>query len=126
MFEVQNQCCFETCDGEVAEHLGEVTVVESGDDFGIDDDGFVDDEVRDERADVLFLVVNGKLFLGIAAAALLGEFDDESPLVELFIETGFERPKDLVSGSDNEFGKFVGVHDLQPQNARNAQNGGEF
>jgi hypothetical protein len=67
-----------------------VVFIEGGDDLGIDDDGFVDDEIGDEGADELFVVVDGVLLLLIADEALFGEFDDKGAFVEFFVETGLE------------------------------------
>lgn len=112
MFEVEEQCGFEAGDVEVAEHLGGVIFVEGSDDLGIDDHGFIDDEIGDEIADELFVVVDGVLLLLIADESLFGEFDDECALVKLFIETGLEGVDYLHGGTDDDFGELfvVGEH----------------
>ena len=87
-----------------------MAVVESGDDLGIYDDGFVNNEIGDKRANELVVVMDGKLLLLIADKAPLGEFDDEGALIKLFIESGLESKEHFVSGSDDHFGEFVGFH----------------
>ena len=103
MFEVQEKSGFKSCDVEVAEHLGEVAIIESGDNLGIDYHGVIDDEIRDECADELIVVMDEVLFLLVADEALIGEFDDESTLIELFIETRLEGVEDLHGGTDYDF-----------------------
>jgi hypothetical protein len=109
MFEVEEQGGFEAGDVEVAEHLGDVVLVEGGDDLGIDDDGVVDDEIGDEGADELFIIVNRVLLLLVTNEALFGEFDDEGSLLELFIEAGLEGVEHLHRGSDDDFGELFVV-----------------
>ncbi len=112
MFEIEEQRGFEAGDVEVAQHLGEVVFVESSDDLGIDDDGFVDDEIGDEVADELAVVVDGVLLLLVTNEALFGEFDDEGTFVEFFIEARLEGVENLHGRADDEFGELfvVGEH----------------
>jgi len=101
-------------DVEVAEHLGHMGLVECGDDLGIDDDRVVDDEVGNEGADVMRFVMNRELLLRVATEALLGEFDNESTLVDFLVEPGLEGVEDRDRGADDDFGEFliVGKHGL--------------
>ena len=92
--------------------MREVAVVESGDDLGIYDDGFVNNEIGDKPANELVVVVDWKLLLLITDKAPLGEFDDEDPLIKFFIKAGFKGEKHFVSGSDDLFGEFVGFHKI--------------
>lgn len=110
VFEVEEQGGFETGDVEVAEHLGEVAVVEAGDNLGINDDEVIDDEVRNQGADVLAVVTDDEFPLNIALQALFGEFDDEGAFIELFIKAWLEGEEHLVGGADDLFGEFVQVH----------------
>ena len=64
----------------IAEHLGDVTVVEIGDPLRIDDEPFLDNEVRHEGSNELAFVENLVSFLLFATNSLLPEFDDERPL----------------------------------------------
>ena len=109
VLEVEKHRSLEAGDVEVAKHLGEMAFVELRNDFWIDDDLILHNEIRDEDADRLLIVVDGKLFLNVTAEALFGEFDDEGALVKFFIETGFEGVEDLDRGSDDDFGEFVVV-----------------
>ena len=104
VFEVEEQGCLETGDVEITEHLGQMTIVETADHLGIDDDFSFDNEVGNESADELPIVVDRMLLLLFANEPLFGEFDDEGAFVELFIETGLEGEEHFVSGSDNHFG----------------------
>ncbi len=112
VFEIEEKRGFESGDVEVAEHLSEVALVEGGDDFGGYDDLVFDDEVRDEGTDVLVVVVNRELSLGIRSKALFGELDDEGSFVELFVESGLEFVEYGVGGSYYLFGEFVWIHCL--------------
>lgn len=113
MFEVEEQRGLEAGDAEVAEHLGGVVFVEGSDNLGIDDHGFVDDEIRNEVADELFVVVDGVLLLLLAGQALFVEFDDEGAFVELFVKAGFEGVEHLHGGTDDDLCDLfvVGEHD---------------
>lgn len=112
MFEVEEEGGFEAGDVEVSEHLGEVAVVESGDDLGIHDDRLFDDEVGDEGANVVGVVVDREILLLFAGEALLGKFDDEGAFVEFFIEAGLEGEEYFVGGSNDFFGEVVGFHEI--------------
>lgn len=108
VFEVEKESGFEAGDVEIAQHLSDVVFVESGHDLWIDDDGFIDDEVRDECADMMLVIVNLKVLLVFASKTLLLELDDECALVELLIQSRFKFIEDGVSGSDDGLGD-VGV-----------------
>ena len=104
VLEVEKQGCLETGDVEVTEHLGQMTIVETADHLGIDDDCFCDNEVGNESADKLAVVTDRMLFLLFAYETLFGEFDDECAFVELFIEARLEGEEHFVSGTDDLFG----------------------
>jgi len=105
-FEIEEEREFEIRDGEIAGHLGDVSVRERGDNLGIDDHEVVDDEVGDESADELAFVVNRKRFLLGDGVAPFGEFDDEGVFVELFVETGLEGVEHLHRGTDDGCAEF--------------------
>lgn len=90
MLEIQEEGSFQARDVEVAEHLGDVGFVESTDHLGIDDDCVIDNEIGDEGANEVFVVMNGMLLLLIAHKALFCEFDDKGSFVELFIQARSE------------------------------------
>jgi len=112
IFEIEKECGFEAGDVEVAKHLSEVTVIETGDDLGIHNDSVFNNEVGNECADELAVVMDGKLLLRIAAETLFGQFDDEGAFVEFFIEAWLEREEHLVGCSDDFFGEFVCFHEI--------------
>ena len=103
VFEVEEQGGLEAGDVEVAEHLGEVVLVEGGDDLWIDNHHVLNDQVGDQGADVLAVIADHEVPLNIATQPLFGEFDDKGAFVELFIETGLEGEEHLVGGSDDLF-----------------------
>jgi len=86
-----------------------VGFVEGIDHLGINNDGIVDNEIGDEDTNKLAVVMNGVLLLLIADKALLGEFDDLSSLVELFIQTGPELVEHIHGCSDDDFSELVVV-----------------
>jgi hypothetical protein len=119
VFEVEEQGGFKAGDVEVAEHLGEVVLVEGGDDLWIDNHHVLNDQIGDQGADVLTVVTDQEFPLNIAMKPLLGEFDDECAFVEFFVKTRLEGEDHFMSGSDNLFSKFVDFHKIfQPRNAR--------
>ena len=89
-----------------------VTVIETCDDLGIHDNAVFHNEVGNECADELAVVMDGKLLLRIAAETLFGQFDDEGAFVEFFIEARLESEENLVGGSDDLFGEFVCFHGI--------------
>ncbi len=106
MLEVEKQGGFQAGDVEVSEHLCDVAFVEGGDDFGVHDDGVGDDQIGNEGADVLAVVVDLEVLLAFAGETLFLELDDEGSLVKFFVETGLERVQNGVGGSDDFFGDF--------------------
>ena len=56
---------------EVAGHLGDVGRIEDGDHLGIHDHEFIDNEVRDQRADIVLLKEDREPLLLIDLAAAL-------------------------------------------------------
>ena len=109
MFEVEKEGCFESRDVEVSEHLGNMVFVEGADDLGVDDDGLIDNKIRNEVADELFVVVDGVLLLLLADEVLFGEFDHEGAFIELFIEAGLEFVQHLHGGTDDDFSELFVV-----------------
>ena len=63
MLEIEKQSGFQARDVEIAKHLGDVGFIEIGNHFWIDDDSLVYNQVGDEGANELTVVMNGKLFL---------------------------------------------------------------
>ena|GEM_PF-3564553 len=104
IFEIEEKGCLEAGNVEIAEHLGEVAVVECSNDFGIDDHQIIHDQIGNEGANVVACVTDDEFPLNIAPQTLLGEFDDKCAFVKLFIETWFEGKEHLVGGSDDHFG----------------------
>lgn len=105
-FEIEKQGEVEAGYCEIACHLGEMGISESGDDFGVYDDGLVDDEVGDERADQLGLVVNLKDFLLVDAMAAFGQLDGQGVLMELFVEAGLQGVEHFHRRADDVFAEF--------------------
>ncbi len=103
MLEIEKQGGFQARDVEIAKHLGDVGFIEIGNHFRIDDDGLVYNQVGDEGANELTVVMNGKLFLLFADKTFLGEFDDQCALVELFIKTGLEVIEHAHGSTDDDF-----------------------
>ena len=112
VFEVEEQGGLEAGDVEVAEHLGEVVLVEGGDDLWIDNHHVLNDQIRDQGADVLTVITDHEFPLHITTQTLLCEFDDEGAFVEFFIEARLESEENLVGGSDDLFGEFVCFHGI--------------
>ncbi len=110
VLEVEQESGAEAGDVQVAEHLGDMGVGEVGDDFGVHDDGLLDDEVGDQRSDVLPFVEDIVGFLLLATNALLTEFDHEGAFIELFVEAWLEGVKDGHGGTDDDL-REVGIHE---------------
>ena len=85
MLEIEEKGSFQVGNVQVAKHLGDVVIIEGIDHLGVDDDGVVDNEIGDESANEMPVVMDGVLLLLLADKSLLCEFDDEGSLVELFI-----------------------------------------
>jgi hypothetical protein len=114
VFEIEEKSSFETGNVEVAKHLGDVVIVEGIDHLGIDDDGVVDNEIGDESANEMLIVMHWVLLLLLADEALLCQFDHEGSLVELFIQTGLELVEHIHGRTDNDFSEsfVVGGHGI--------------
>ncbi len=93
--EIQQECQPQFCDVQVTKHLGNVRLGESRYHFGVDDHRFIDDQVRDQRPDVLIFVEHWKLPLSLDSVATLPKFNDQRSLVQLLIQTGFQRVEDI-------------------------------
>ena len=87
MFEVQEKANAEASDLEVADHLGDVSVVECIDDFGIYDDGMIDDQIWDEVSDGAFFVEDSMHFLLLKKGTKISKLDAQGILVKFFIQT---------------------------------------
>ena len=109
MFEIEEKGRFQAGNVEVAKHLGDVVIVERVDHLGIDDDGVVDNEIRDESANEVLVVMDGVLLLLLADKSLLYEFDDEGSLIELFIQTGLELVEHIHGRTNNDFSELFVV-----------------
>src|SRR5271163_3533089 len=86
--EVEQDGQIEAGDIKVADHLGDMRLVECGYNLGIDDDLAVHDEIGDELAKEMPAVMDGKLPLLLDRVTTPDEFDDQSVFVELFIKAG--------------------------------------
>ena len=60
MFKIQKQSEAQAGMTQIAGHLGDVSLVECGYDLGVDYDQIINDKVRNQRSDVVFLEVYGK------------------------------------------------------------------
>ncbi len=109
ILEIEKQSGFQARDVEIAKHLGDVGFVEIGNHFRIDDDGLVYNQVGEEGANELTVVLNGILFLLFADKTFLGEFDDQCALVELFIKTGLQFIEHAHGSTDDDFREFFVV-----------------
>ena len=109
MFEIEEKGSFQAGNVEVAKHLGDVVIVEGIDHLGIDDDGVVDNEIGNESADEMLIVMDGVLLLLLADKSLLCELDDKGSLVDLFIQTGLELVEHIHGRTDNDFSELFVV-----------------
>ena len=66
VLEVEKQSGFQAGYVEVSEHLCDVAFIEGGDDFGVHDDRVGDDQIGNEGADVLAVVVDFEILLAFA------------------------------------------------------------
>ena len=111
MLEIKEQRRFQTGDIQVAQHLREVALGKGGDDLWIDNDGFLNDEIGDEFANLPAIIVDIELTLALPIQALLGKLYGQGALVELFIEARLQRIQNRVGGSDYSFCEFrIGRH----------------
>ncbi len=102
MLEIEKQSGFQARDVEIAKHLGDVGFIEIGNHFWIDNDSLVYNQVGDEGANELTVVMNGKLFLLFADKTFPSEFDDQCALVELFIKTRLEVIEHAHGSTDDD------------------------
>ena len=71
MLEVQQQPEPQACMAEVADHLGDVGFMEGGDHLRVHDHDLIDDQVRDQRTDVMFFETDREPLLLIDLATAL-------------------------------------------------------
>ena len=79
-------------------------------DLGIHDDEIFHDEVGNERADELPVVVDIELALALATETLFRELNEQGAFVEFFVKPGLEDEEHLVGSTDDFFGEFVEFH----------------
>ena len=84
--------------------------IKATDDFGINDDLFVHDQIRDEFFDELLFVENGKGLLLFDVMALLLKFDDQCILIKFLIQPRFERIQNFHRRADNVAGEMLVLH----------------
>ena len=128
-FETEQEREFQARDGEIADHLGDVGFVESGDNFGIHDHRVVDDQVGNQRSDLLPIIKHWKRFLLINLVASLAQLDDQRAFIELFIEPRLQRVQHLHGRADDVMAQlFVGVffHNSLPQITQMGADGKEL
>ena len=78
VLEVDQQRYFQAGDVQIAEHLCDVSVIETCDDLRVHDDNSIDNQIGNQDAEnILAIVGDGKLALLFDCVATLGQFDHQ-------------------------------------------------
>lgn len=113
VFEIQQQSDFKSGNVQVTEHLGEVVVIECRYNFGVDDHLALYDEIRNQFADYLAAVADGKppLFNRVASSQ---KFNFQSSFVDLFRQSRSQSVQDIHRGANDALGDRFMEHPQSP------------